>query len=191
MAIVGRKSPNAGLNSQFLAVFGLFMIAMGVLIGGGSMASAQNFGGAFEGMQDDKQPIQIEADRLEIADKKGTAFFSGNVNVVQGSTILKAGSLRVFYFSGKKGSGPSSKIRKIEAGGKVAVRSSDQKATADSAVFDMQAQTVMMKGNVTISQGPNIATGCILRVNIKTGAGKLEPCGGRVKILLNPRSNSN
>ncbi|MFK5980041.1 MAG: LptA/OstA family protein [Rhizobiaceae bacterium] len=162
-----------------------------ILLGAATPVSAQNFGGAFEGMQDNKQPIQIEADRLEVEDKKGTAYFKGNVNVVQGSTILKAGSLRVYYFSGKNGASPNNKIKKIEAGGGVAVRSNDQNATADSAVFNMQAETVVMKGHVVISQGPNIATGCVLRVDMKTGAGKLEPCkkgGGRVKILLNPGS---
>ncbi|MBL4891905.1 MAG: LPS ABC transporter substrate-binding protein LptA [Rhizobiaceae bacterium] len=185
------KTQTASISSGAPMIWRALIIVAAVLFGYATPASAQNFGGAFEGMQDNKQPIQIEADRLEVEDKKGTAYFKGNVNVVQGSTILKAGSLRVYYFSGKNGTSPNSKIKKIEAGGGVAVRSKDQNATADSAVFNIQAETVVMKGHVVISQGPNIATGCVLRVDMKTGAGKLEPCkkgGGRVKILLNPGS---
>ena len=185
------KTQTASISSGAPMIWRALIIVAAVLFGYATPASAQNFGGAFEGMQDNKQPIQIEADRLEVEDKKGTAYFKGNVNVVQGSTILKAGSLRVYYFSGKNGASPNSKIKKIEAGGGVAVRSKDQNATADSAVFNIQAETVVMKGHVVISQGPNIATGCVLRVDMKTGAGKLEPCkkgGGRVKILLNPGS---
>ena len=182
---VASKTSGSPLAWRLLAILAV------ILLGHATPASAQNFGGAFEGMQDNKQPIQIEADRLEVEDKKGTAHFKGNVNVVQGSTILKSGSLRVYYFSGKNGGGSNSKIKRIEASGGVAVRSKDQNATADSAVFNMQAETVVMRGNVVISQGPNIASGCVLRVDMKTGAGKLEPCkngSGRVKILLNPGS---
>lgn len=188
------KTQTASKPYGFPLAWRALVILAAILFGYAVPASAQNFGGAFEGMQDNKQPIQIEADRLEVEDKKGTAHFKGNVNVVQGSTILKAGSLRVYYFSGKSGADANTKIKKIEAGGGVAVRSKDQNATADSAVFNMQAETVVMKGHVVISQGPNIATGCVLRVDMKTGAGKLEPCkkgGGRVKILLNPGSASN
>lgn len=187
------KTQTVSKIDNFPFVWHVLVIVAAILLGYAPPASAQNFGGAFEGMQDNKQPIQIEADRLEVEDKKGIAYFKGNVNVVQGSTILKAGSLRVYYFSGKNGGSPNSKIRKIEASGGVAVRSKDQNATADSAVFNMQAETVVMKGHVVISQGPNIAAGCVLRVDMKTGAGKLEPCkkgGGRVKILLNPGSAS-
>lgn len=151
-------------------------------------AAAQSFGGAFEGMSDSNQPIQIEADKLEILDAQGLATFNGNVNVVQGSTILKAGNLKVFYFSGG-----SSKIKRIEAGGKVAVRSGDQLATSDRAVFDMGAQVVTLTGDVSVSQGNNIVTGCALRVNLKTNAAKLEPCkgAGRVKMLFTPNSKTN
>lgn len=187
------KTQTASKTPGFSLTWRVLVIVAAILLGYAAPASAQNFGGAFEGMQDNKQPIQIEADRLEVEDKKGTAHFKGNVNVVQGSTILKAGSLRVYYFSGKNDTGLNNKIKKIEASGGVAVRSNDQNATADSAVFNMQAETVVMKGNVVISQGPNIATGCVLRVDMKTGAGKLEPCkkgGGRVRILLNPGSAS-
>ena len=114
---------------------------------------AQSFGGAFEGMSNSDEPIQIEADQLVVEDKKGTAVLTGNVNVVQGTTILKAGNMKVFYFSDGGGTGgPNGNIKRIEAGGKVAVRSGDQRATADSAVFDMQSQTVVMEGNVSVSQ---------------------------------------
>ena len=73
----------------------------------------------------------------------------------------------------------------------MAVRSGDQRATADSAVFDMQSQTVVMEGNVSVSQGNNIVTGCSLQVNLETSAAKFEQCGGRVKMLFTPGSQSN
>ena len=162
-----------------------------------SPAAAQSFGGAFEGMRDSNQPIQIEADRLEVEDKKGTALLSGNVNVVQGTTILKAGTMRIYYFSDgdNAGGGPNGNIKQIVATGNVAVRSGEQRATADSMVYDTRSQVVEMTGSVAISQGNDVITGCTLRVNIETSAAKLEPCKsgkkGRVRVLLTPNARTN
>lgn len=178
-------------------------VVLGVLLAifSGSMtistAAAQSFGGAFEGMKDSNQPIQIEADRLEVEDKKGTALLSGNVNVVQGTTVLKAGTMRIFYHSDSKNAsgGPNGNIKRIIASGNVAVRSGEQQATANSMVYDTQTQVVEMTGSVAISQGNDVITGCTLKVNIETSAAKLEPCKGkkkeRVKLLLTPNSRTN
>ena len=50
------------------------------------------------------EPIQIESDKLEVREKENMAIFSGNVSVVQGPTLLKAGKLTVFYVKGTDGS---------------------------------------------------------------------------------------
>lgn len=159
-------------------------------------ASAQNFGGAFSGMRDAKKPVQIEADRLEVTDEQGIAVFEGNVAVSQGSTLLKAKRLKVYYLRDAKGvAGPGGNVRKIEASGRVAVRSQDQAASADNATVDMQAQVAVLSGNVAISQGESIVTGCELKVNLATNAAVLEPCksqksGERVKMLFTPKSGA-
>src|SRR5262245_31888045 len=57
--------------------------------------------GAFGGLKmSSNEPIQIESDKLEVHDKENMAIFSGNVAVVQGTTVLKAGKLTVFYVPG-------------------------------------------------------------------------------------------
>jgi len=158
------------------------------------LAKAQSFGGAFEGMSNSRDPIQIEADRLEVQDGSGIAEFDGNVTVVQGTTILKTTKLKVWYARDGAADGPGGNVRKIEATGKVAVRSGDQKATADKAIVDMKGQIATLSGNVTVRQGANILTGCNLRINMATNAANLTPCksaasqGGRVKMLFTPQS---
>jgi lipopolysaccharide export system protein LptA len=158
-------------------------------------AQAQNFGGAFEGMRDQKEPVEIEADRLEVVDKKGVAIFEGNVSVTQGSTLLKTRKLTVYYVGGADGKkGPAGNVRRIEASGKVAVRSNDQLASADNAVVDMQKQEALLSGDVTISQGDNVIKGCKLSIDLATNYAKLEPCqnaskSGRVIMMINPKSN--
>ena len=161
-------------------------------------AHAQAFGGAFEGMRDSNQPIQIEADRLEVLDGQGIALFNGNVSVVQGSTILRTSSLKVYYRRDGGSGTPGGNVSKIEASGRVAVRSGDQKASADAAIVDMQAQTALLTGNVSVSEGQNIVTGCRLAIDMSTNAAKLTPCetaassqsggSGRVKMLFTPNS---
>ena len=154
----------------------------------GSPVAAQSFGGAFEGMSDNDEPIQIEADRLEVLDNQKLATFDGNVKVVQGSTILKATSLKVFYLGEGSSNSASGKIKRIEASGKVAVRSKDQHATANKMVFNMQTEIVTLSGDVAVSQGNNIITGCTLLVYLKTNTSEFKDC--RTKILLEPNSQN-
>jgi lipopolysaccharide export system protein LptA len=169
----------------------LWSVAFGFLVLSVLPAGAQNFGGAFAGMRNRDEPVQIEADRLEVADQQGVADFVGNVSVLQGSTLLKTKRLKVYYVRGSAGTpGPNSNVRKIEATGGVAVRSNDQKASADTATVDLQAQTAVLSGNVIISQGDNVVTGCVLNVNLATNAATLVPCSGRVKMIVSPKSAS-
>lgn len=136
-------------------------------------------------------PIQIESDKLEVFDKDNKAIFSGNVNVVQGPTLLKAGKLTVFYVQGTGSAATgSAAIDKIEADGTVYVKSEDQIATGDKGTFDMKSEVLVLSGKeVVLTQGDNILTGCKLTVQMKTGEANVESCsGGRVKGLFKPNS---
>lgn len=138
-------------------------------------------------------PIQIESDRLDVREQEGTAEFNGNVSVVQGPTLLKAGKLIVYYAKdGGSAATGSAKIDKIEVSGKVYVKSETQVATGDAGSFDMNSQVLVMTGNnVVLSEGKNVATGCKLTVQMKSGKAKLESCkgsGGRVSIVIDPKS---
>jgi lipopolysaccharide export system protein LptA len=169
----------------------LFWAAL--LLASATTAGAQNFGGAFAGMRSSNEPVQIEADRLEVTDQQGVADFFGNVSVLQGSTLLKTKHLKVFYVRGAGATpGPNGNVRRIEASGGVAVRSEDQRATAETATVDLQGQTAVLSGNVIISQGENVVTGCVLNVNLATNAAVLVPCqnagAGRVKMRFTPKS---
>lgn len=158
---------------------------------------AQSAGGAFQGVGNNNQPIQIEADKLEIVDDQNTALLTGNVSVVQGKTLMRATRIKVFYErAGEKGKTKSG-IRQIEATGKVAVRSGDNKVSADKATINMISETVLMTGNVVVSQTGNVLSACKVTVNLKTNVSKVTPCssssgssGGRVKILLTPKSRN-
>ncbi len=170
------------------------IITVGVLVLGSISAHAQSASNAFKGMGNNDEPIQIEADKLEIIDNQNTALLTGNVSVVQGTTLLKARQIKVFYLRSEDQSETNSGIRKIDASGKVAIRSEDNHVTADEASVDMVKEFVTLTGNVLISQGQNIVKGCIVTVDLKRNVSNVKPCGGsssgsgRIKLLLDPKS---
>lgn len=146
---------------------------------------AQTFGGAFDGMANSGEPIQIEANSLEVADQKGTAVFTGSVEVVQGSTVLTTSRLFVEYTRDTDGrAGPGGNVSRIEASGGVAVRSRDQHASAERAEVDMRTQIAKLTGDVAVSQGNNVIKGCVVTVDMKTNNIDVKPCGGRVRVLI-------
>lgn len=147
---------------------------------------------------DGGQPIQIESDRLEVRDSDGTAVFTGNVSVVQGPTLLRAGNMTVYYKNQGDGasaaSAGSADIDRLEVSGKVYVRSEKQVATGDAGSFDMRTEVLTLTGKeVVLTEGDNVIVGCKLTVQMATGQAQLDGCGGsqsggRVKMLLNPGS---
>lgn len=140
------------------------------------------------------QPIQIESDRLDVNEQQAKAVFAGNVSVVQGQTMMKAGKMTVFYVKQSDGKAPttSSNIERLEVDGKVYLKSETQVATGDRGTFDMKTEVLTLSGDkVVLSEGENVLTGCKLTVQMKTGEAKFEACGGRVKTLLQPGSQGN
>lgn len=138
------------------------------------------------------QPIQIESDKLEIKENEKRAVFTGNVIVTQGDTTLQSGIMTVYYKGGGGGAMTSgSDIDRIDVGGKVLLRTATQTASADKGSFDMTNETALLEGKkVVLTQGDNIFIGCRLTVNMRSSEARLESCGGRVRIQLDPKSRS-
>lgn len=150
---------------------------------------------AFKGLgTNTKDPIQIEADSLEVFDRDRNAVFTGNVNVRQKDTVLKTQRLKVFY-EGKAADGiaqasstTNQQIRRFEAEGRVLINQKDQTVTGERGWFDMRSQTAQITGTVVLTQGNNVARGDKLSVDLTTGRYKLENTGpGRVQLILEPQ----
>ena len=198
------------------------IMAMGIAISGISNlpASAQNadFGINLSG---GKEPVQLNADNLEMRDKDGVAIFTGNVSVVQGDRIMRTSKLIVHYAksdddTGAKGTAKSDKkstgktgkavptsgvgglgstgVEKMEASGKVYIKTATQVATGDEGIFDGKSNIMVLTGQrVILADGDNIATGCKLTAHMDTGKAFMESCkssgkngnNGRVSIIMN------
>lgn len=173
-----------------ISVFPVFLAGM-VLIFSSFIANAQQANSRINGLGlSSKEPIQIESDRLDIDDDASSATFNGNVNVVQGDTLLKSGKMVVYYAGGGSVSAGATDIEKIEVSGSVVLQSGNQTATADSGLFNMVAQTLVLTGKkVVLSQGDNILVGCKLTVKMQTGDARIDSCKNeRVIFQIEPKS---
>ena len=172
-------------------------LALAVLLLAPMPGLAQDASEAFRGFSaSSNDPIQIEADRLEVRDKDKMAIYSGNVRVRQGETLLKTSELRVHYTGEASAGVPGSGVDRIETGGPVTVRSGRQTASGDKAVFEMARDLVTMTGNVVLAEGDSVVRGNRLVVDLKARkanmfGGASTSGGGRVQTVINPGGNRN
>ncbi len=161
---------------------------------------------------DSKEPIKIDADKLDVLDKENRAVFTGNVVAVQGETTVRCTVMTVFYegrggqqggagaartvaapaqpaAAGAAGQSNDSSIKRIECKGPVTVVSKTQAATSDNAVFDRANNVVIMTGNVALNDGPNVTRGEKLTYNTVTGVANVENRTGRVQGFFVPNSS--
>ena len=156
-----------------------------------SPIQAQDTSSRMKGLElSNDKPIQIQSDKLEIREQENKAEFTGNVKVVQGTTTLQAGRMVVHYRAeGGSVSGGNADIEKIDVAERVFLQSGTQQATADTGTFNLVNETLVLEGEkVVLSEGKNVFVGCKLTVEMQTGEAKLDACGGRVMIQLDPKS---
>jgi lipopolysaccharide export system protein LptA len=160
-------------------------------------STTSNVPNAVQGFSKNRnQPIQIEANSLEVQDKNKLATFRGQVRVKQGDTELRCSTLVVYYEEGgaPAAKGPAStalgseaqRIRRLEAKGNVIVQQKEQTATGDTGTFDMRKNTITLNGNVVVSHGRNVLRGDRLVVDMATAVSHLESTRGRVQGLFQP-----
>lgn len=159
---------------------------------------------AFGELGSNKEPIKIDADRLDVFDKEGRAVFAGNVVAVQGDSTMKCTLLTVFYENARGAGGAGapartnplatgdSAIRKINCQGPVTIVSKTQVATGDNAEFDRARNKVVLTGHAALSDGPNVTRGERVAYDLNTGIANVEGggSGGRVRALIVPKSQS-
>ena len=179
---MGETRMNLFQTSNILRMISVLLLTLVV-----NTAQAQVSGQAFEGFRgNSNDPVQIEADQLEVLDGEARAIFKGNVKVRQGSSMITTSRLDVRYLKGSAG-GQNDIERLIMTGGLIAT-SKDNTVTAEKGTYEVQTEDIVLTGKVVVSQGESVATGCKLVANLKTNQARLEACkgGGRVKSIFTP-----
>lgn len=197
-AKVGHKM-RTGLSGALVVIAAMMIGAPGALTG--ALAAE----GGLEGFATDPdQPVEIEADTLEVEDKSQQATFIGNVVAVQGETRLRADRLKATYAAGPNGG--KTQIRQIIATGRVHVLSKDdQSADGDWARYNVVTREIVMGDKVVLRQGQNVIRGTKLFIDLNSGLSRVSggtsvalptesaPSGagnGRVKALFQPSKAS-
>ena len=131
--------------------------------------------------QDTGAPVEVTADALQVDQAAGSAVFSGNVLIVQGTMRLAAGEVRVAYAKAADGTTDTGTIDSMTAVGGVTLATETEAAEATEAVYSPQSGQMVMTGNVLLTQGGNSVSGQTLTIDLNTGAGRMD---GRVKTVL-------
>lgn len=151
------------------------MLALLLLIAG--QGAAQGMSLSFSGLQSVRGlPVEIRSDELQVDNTTGETVFSGNAVIGQGDLRIAAPLIRIFYAAGGDG-----RIQRMEASGGVTLVTGDEAAEAQNAVYEVIAETVMMRGSVILTQGANVVSGDRLDFNLRTGRGSME---GNVRTII-------
>ena len=136
---------------------------------------------------DPSQPIDVDAVSLDVNDNTKTAFYKGDVHVVQGDFKMVTSEMTAFYtgqmaMSMTPGQPPAdpnapkqqAQLNKIEARKGVTITGKDgQTATGQWADFDTKSNMVTLGGEVKLTQGQTVMRGNKLLIDMNSGETRL------------------
>ena len=158
-----------------------FLRTILVLILTTSYVVAQDTAGQFGSLaKDSKQPIEAQADKMEIDEATRQIQMSGKVEIVQGLTKLTAAFVRIEYTEDQ------SDIKTIYASGSVNLESSGDVAKGDEATYQLSENMIYLKGNAMLMQADYTLNAENIELNTETGSTVMT---GRVSTTLIPRGN--
>lgn len=168
-------------------------------------ANAAERSGALLPGSSGKEPISIDAGRLDYFDKEGKLVYAGDVVARQGASTLKGSILTIFLSKeGRKtekvaetpGESPApaanTSIERMEVAGPVTLISKDEVGTGDNGSYDKAANKITLTGNVTLTQATNIIRGDKLVYDLTGGQAQVSSgqTQGRVRSVFTPGSGT-
>ena len=174
MVFVGRQVVNS-----------FFRLSVAVLLSLAAPVSWAFFGGEGEAMY-------VEADKVDIDDAKGEAYYSGNVEVNQGGVFI--GGEKMTTFQNDK-----SEVNKVVTLGQPALFTQKPTSTkkamdakANRIVFYLDKDLVLLVGNAHIKQTNTEFFGERIEYNMKTQAVHAErgTSSKRVRMVLQPKKKA-
>jgi len=151
--------------------------------------------------QNSDAPVDITADELEVVNAQCLATYRGAAEALQDTARLRADVLKIYYKpaaaspGGRPGAGSScgSQMDHLEAQGSVYYVTPQQRVRGDNALYNADADTITITGDVIAVQGVNVARGSRLVIRVSTGDAQMESAGGgrgspnRVRTVLYPK----
>jgi lipopolysaccharide export system protein LptA len=136
-----------------------------------------------EVLSQDRGPVEVTADHLEVDDQKQILVFSGNAVATQDDVTIHGNRLTVKYTGEKR------EISQVIAEGAVRIMQGERVATGEKAVLYHLEERIVMTGSPKVSEGDSFVQGQEItlylndRRSIVTGG-----AGGRVNAVFTPKS---
>ncbi len=162
-------------KSRYLSQLGkIFLFA--VLLT--NMAFSQNAG--FGSLASDRtEPIEFNSDRLIFNQGANQAELFDEVKIIQGKTVLSAEYVKAIYSK-------TNKLEKVFAERNIELKSEQDIARADTAIYSLTENSISLIGNARLIQGANNIMADQILINTETGLTQLL---GSVKTVIAPSTN--
>ncbi len=121
--------------------------------------------------------IRVSADLIRVTGVENTVALEGRPVVTEGDLCLSANSILATYEEG------TGKLLAMSAADDVSVAKGADHATGDSARYDVEAQTVVLLGNVTLTSDGAIVNSQKLTIDLENETLTLE---GKVESDIDP-----
>ena len=143
-----------------------------------NMAFSQNSG--FGSLSSDRtEPVEFSSDRLVFNQEENLAELFDGVKIIQGANVLSAEYVKATYSK-------TNKLEKIFAERNIELKSNQDIARADKAVYSLTGNSISLTGNAQLIQGANNIMADQILINTKTGLTQLV---GSVKTVISPSTN--
>ena len=141
-------------------------------------AFSQNAG--FGSLASDRtEPIEFTSDRLIFNQGENLAELFNEVKIIQGKTVLSADYVKAIYSK-------TNKLEKVFAERNIELKSEQDIARADTAVYSLTENSISLIGNARLIQGANNIMADKILINTETGLTQLL---GSVKTVISPSTN--
>ena len=128
---------------------------------------------------DRNEPIEFNSDRLIFNQEENLAELFDEVKITQGNTVLSAEYVKAIYSK-------ANRLEKVFAERNIELKSEQDIARADTAVYSLTENSISLIGNARLIQGANNIMADQILINTETGLTKLL---GSVKTVISPSTN--
>ena len=124
--------------------------------------------------------IEIIADEMEWNKQKNEAVALGNAKATKGNTVIIANKIIATFTDTSK----NQQIIKLVATGEVKFTRMGEIAIGKKAIYDLEKDIIVIKGNVSLKKNENIMAGESLTINLSTGLSKMSGSKNKNKVKM-------
>lgn len=150
-------------------VLALRSLAAGFALSAAIVAGAVHLDAQTFAKHNSNAPVNFGADRMELQDRQKRVVLTGNVDITQEDLRLQAARTTLAYTDNN-----AVQVQRIDAAGGVVVTRGDQRASGNSAVYDISRRIITMVGNVALRRGKDTLNGGRLVIDLNTGLSSVD-----------------